>query len=88
AEPPDVNLTVIAGGYRFSCGLREDNHEAACWGDYAIGQTDAPQGVKFSTISSGDWYTCGVREDQQKTVVNCWGAQSKVADYVPQTLNA
>ncbi|KAI5063647.1 hypothetical protein GOP47_0022194 [Adiantum capillus-veneris] len=88
AEPPDVNLTVITGGYWFSCGLREDNHEAVCWGDYASGRTYAPPGVKFSTISSGDWYTCGVREDQQNMVGDCWGAEGKFADLVPQTLNA
>ena len=76
-----LTFTVLAGGWRHTCGLTPDG-TAYCWGEGLEGQLgdganlrrEVPVpvlgGLKFQSITTGLYHTCGLATDG---LAYCWG---------------
>ncbi|NLN62886.1 MAG: hypothetical protein GX146_08415, partial [Myxococcales bacterium] len=89
---PDVpTFTSLSAGGGHTCGIREDNGLAQCWGGNDDGQAAPPAGIQFTSLSTGQIHTCGIREDNGEAL--CWGSDASEqsappADVVFSSLSA
>ena len=81
ASPPaGLELTAIAAGYGYTCGIRTDRTHT-CWGEVGGGSGDGdylwraspPAGLELTAIAAGRWHMCGIKTDRTPT---CWGDDS------------
>lgn len=70
-DPLTTPFTAIAAGKGFTCGLREYDHRAVCWGS----DIHAPEGTVFSSIAAGASHVCAIREEDGRA--ECWGVNSE-----------
>ncbi|WZY95994.1 hypothetical protein YC2023_068323 [Brassica napus] len=70
ANSPSDNsrFVALASGPNHYCGIREDTHEVACWGNANFSLI--PKASGFKAIASSDSIVCGIREED--LVLDCW----------------
>ena len=74
----ELSFTAITAGRYHSCGIKPDK-TATCWGNNALGQTEAPKG-QFTAITASARHSCGIRTDKTAT---CWGDNKRGQSEVP-----
>jgi len=68
-RPTTTGWTVLGGGLRYMCGIREGSIE--CWGDDEFGiVSDVPAGTNWEQLSAGVRHACAINN---LGAAACWG---------------
>jgi hypothetical protein len=71
--PPESTVfRAVSAGLTHSCGLRESDEMAECWGKNSFGEVRPVPEAQFSTVRAGNGVSCGIRTSDRR--VQCWGS--------------